>query len=90
VIGGGRSRLARAHRRAWPASLLQLHAQREVNDGDVQQLVRRIADRVLRALRKAGKWVDPEAAAVEGGGRSANALVSAMVGSAAMVAGSRW
>jgi hypothetical protein len=42
---------------------LEFHAQREVNDGCVQQLVRRIADRVLRALRKAGKWVDADAAA---------------------------
>ncbi len=33
--------------------------QREVTDADVQQLVKRIRDRVLRALRKAGKWVDP-------------------------------
>jgi hypothetical protein len=41
----------------------EFHAQREVNDGCVQQLVRRIADRVLRALRKAGKWVDADAAA---------------------------
>lgn len=32
----------------------EFHAQRELNDGDVQQLVRRILDRVLRALRKAG------------------------------------
>jgi hypothetical protein len=44
------------------------HAQREVNDGCVQQLVRRIADRVLRALRKAGKWVDADAAADSGDG----------------------
>ena len=33
--------------------------QGEVTDGDVQQLVKRIHGRVLRALRKAGKWVDP-------------------------------
>ncbi|MFN6193179.1 MAG: transposase [Planctomycetota bacterium] len=31
--------------------------QREVTDADVQKLVSRIRDRVLRALRKAGKWV---------------------------------
>jgi hypothetical protein len=41
-------------------------AQREVLDADLQKLVQRIADRVLRALRKAGKWVDADAAAVEG------------------------
>jgi Putative transposase len=41
----------------------EFHAQRELRDGDVQQLVRRIRNRVLRALRKAGKWVDADAAA---------------------------
>jgi Putative transposase len=46
----------------------EFHAQPEVNDADVQQLVRRIRDRVLRALRKAGKWVDPDAAAEVGDG----------------------
>jgi hypothetical protein len=44
----------------------EFHAQREVNDGDVQQLVQRIRDRVLRALRKAGKWGDADAAADSG------------------------
>jgi hypothetical protein len=33
--------------------------QREVTDADVQQLVARIRDRVRRALRKAGQWMDP-------------------------------
>ena len=33
--------------------------QREVTDADVQQLVQRIGERVRRALRKAGQWVDP-------------------------------
>ena len=32
--------------------------QREVTDADVQQVVSRIRDRVMRALRNAGKWVD--------------------------------
>jgi hypothetical protein len=39
------------------------HAQPEVTDADVQLLVQRIRARVLRALRKAGKWVDEDAAA---------------------------
>jgi len=39
-----------------------------VNDGCVQQLAQRIRDRVLRALRKAGKWVDADAAADSGDG----------------------
>jgi hypothetical protein len=34
-----------------------------VTDADVQLLVQRIRDRVLRALRKAGKWVGADAAA---------------------------
>ncbi|MFZ9336622.1 MAG: transposase [Burkholderiaceae bacterium] len=38
-------------------------AQPEVTDADVQLLVQRIRVRVLRALRKAGKWVDEDAAA---------------------------
>ncbi len=42
--------------------------QQDVSDRDVQQLVQRIRDRVLRALRKAGKWVDPDAAAAGGDG----------------------
>jgi hypothetical protein len=48
----------------------EFHAHREVNDRDVQQLVQRIRDRVLRALRKAGKWVDPGEAegGADGGG----------------------
>jgi len=33
-----------------------------VTDAAVQQLVQRIRDRVRRALRKLGKWVDPDAA----------------------------
>lgn len=33
--------------------------QKEVTDADVQQLVKRIRDRVRRALRKAGQWMDP-------------------------------
>ena len=37
----------------------EFHAQQEVNDADVQPLVQRIRD---RALRKAGKWVDADAA----------------------------
>ena len=41
----------------------EFHAQPEVSDADVQQLVQRIHDRVLRGLRKAGKWVDADAAA---------------------------
>jgi hypothetical protein len=41
----------------------EFHAQREVVDADVQRLVQRIRDRVWRALRKAGKWVDADAAA---------------------------
>jgi hypothetical protein len=40
----------------------EFHAQQEVSDADVQQLVQRIRDRVLRALRKAGKWVGADAA----------------------------
>jgi hypothetical protein len=36
------------------------HALQEPIDADVQQLVQRIRDRVLRALRKAGKWVDAD------------------------------
>jgi hypothetical protein len=48
----------------------EFHAQREVVDADVQQLVRRIRDRVLRALRKAGKWVDVDAAADSDDGAS--------------------
>ena len=46
----------------------EFHAQPEVLDADVQQLVRWIRDRVLRALRKAGRWVDPDAAAEVGDG----------------------
>lgn len=41
----------------------EFHAQQEVSDAYVQQLVQRIRDRVLRALRKAGKWRDADAAA---------------------------
>ena len=48
----------------------EFHAQREVVDADVQQLVQRIRDRVLRALRKAGKWVDVDAAADSDDGAS--------------------
>jgi hypothetical protein len=48
----------------------EFHTQREVVDADVQQLVRRIRDRVLRALRKAGKWVDVDAAADSDDGAS--------------------
>ncbi|MFO0418665.1 MAG: hypothetical protein ACK53T_04585, partial [Planctomycetota bacterium] len=40
-----------------------LHAQPVVTDADVHLLVQRIRARVLRALRKAGKWVDEDAAA---------------------------
>jgi hypothetical protein len=60
----------------------EFHAQPEVNDADVQQLVRRIRDRVLRSLRKAGKWVDPDAAAEVGdgtGGELLPGLVAAAV-----------
>jgi hypothetical protein len=39
------------------------HAQPEVTDADVQLLAQHIRARVLRALRKAGKWVDEDAAA---------------------------
>jgi hypothetical protein len=39
-----------------------------VNDADVRQLVQRIRDRVRRALRKAGKWIDADAAADSGDG----------------------
>ena len=56
--------------------------QREVTDGDVQQLVSRIRDRVMRALRKAGKWLDPGEAGdgVEGdGGELLPGLVAAAV-----------
>ena len=55
---------------------------REVTDADVQQVVSRIRDRVLRALRKAGKWVDPGEAGdgVDGdGGELLPGLVAAAV-----------
>lgn len=63
--------------RSWPV----FHAQQEVSDRDVQQLVQRIRDRVLRALRKAGKWVDPDAAA-EGGDGAGDELLPGLVAAA--------
>jgi Putative transposase len=52
-----------------------------VSDGCVQQLVQRIADRVLRALRKAGKWVDTDAAA-EGGDAVGDELLPGLAAAA--------
>lgn len=62
----------------------EFHAHREMIDGDVQQLVQRIRDRVLRALRKAGKWVDADAAA-DGGDGAVDELLPGLA--AAAVAG---
>ena len=59
----------------------EFHAQPEVNDADVQQLVQWIRDRVLRALRKAGKWVDRDAAA-EGGDGAGDELLPALAAAA--------
>ena len=59
-------------------------AQPEVTDADVQLLVQRIRVRVLRALRKAGKWVDEDAAA-DADGAPADDLLPGLA--AAAVAG---
>jgi hypothetical protein len=72
------------------------HAQPERADADVQLLVQRIRARVLRALRKAGKWVDEDAAADADCAPAddllpglAAAAVAGRAASAAMVAGGR-
>jgi hypothetical protein len=59
----------------------EFHAQQEVSDGDVQQMVQRIRDRVLRALRKAGNRVDPDAAA-EGGDGAGDELLPGLAAAA--------
>ena len=50
-------------------------------DGDVELLVQRIRVRVLRALRKAGKWVDAEDAA-DGGDEVGEELLPGLVAAA--------
>ena len=47
----------------------------------MQQLVQRIRDRVLRALRKAGKWVDVDAAA-DGEDRAGDELLPGLAAAA--------
>jgi hypothetical protein len=58
------------------------HAQRDVTDACAQQLAQRNADRVLRALRKAGKWWTRRRRAAAGGDGGGDGLLPGLAAAA--------